>query len=728
VRTAPLLLILTAALPLAAQTTDLAQCQALRHHGDPDTRACFQRLTRVADPVLQAEGFWGMGDYKTANDAFRAAIKLHDKDPNLRVRWGRMYLEHWQPGDASDLFQEALMLKADYAPALLGLALVAGESFEGKAIELAERALKSDPKLVEARELIASVTLEDNHPEKAAEEAKKALEMSSEALDAMSILATIDWLDDKQDSPWMARVLKINPSYGTAYETAGHFFVINRRYAEGIQYYRKALEIQPTLWSARSELGVNLMRFGQDAEAREQLVQCYNNGFQNPATVNSLKLLDTYKDYETYKTPTTILRLHKKEANLLRPYFQAELDRAIATYEKKYKFKLNQPVQLEVYPNHEDFAVRTVSMPGLGALGVTFGYVVAMDSPSGRPPGSFHWASTMWHELSHVYVLTMTEHRVPRWFTEGLAVYEETAASPDWGDRLDHESLMAIKNKKLLPVADMDRGFIHPTYPSQVIVSYLQAGKICSFIVEKWGYDRILAMIQDFKELKPTPDVIEQEFKMKPEEFDRQFLAWLDGQTKTMVEGFDQWSKRIRVVNELTKQKAWDDVIKEGEAIRDLYPEYVERGSVYEFLSDAWLAKNEKAKAAAELERYSKTGGRSPGTLKQLSSLEAEQGRKKEAAETLDRLNLIYLEDEEAHKRLGALDLDLGNSAGAIREFQAVLAGKTLDAADAHYQLARAFQAARRADEARDEVLSALEAAPGFKPAQKLLLELSAKE
>jgi Flp pilus assembly protein TadD len=728
VRTAPLLLILTAALPLAAQTTDLAQCQALRHHGDPDTRACFQRLTRVADPGLQAEGFWGMGDYKTANDAFRAAIKLHDKDPNLRVRWGRMYLEHWQPGDASDLFQEALMLKADYAPALLGLALVAGESFEGKAIELAERALKSDPKLVEARELIASVTLEDNHPEKAAEEAKKALEMSSEALDAMSILATIDWLDDKQDSPWMARVLKINPSYGTAYETAAHFFVINRRYAEGIQYYRKALEIQPTLWSARSELGVNLMRFGQDAEAREQLVQCYNNGFQNPATVNSLKLLDTYKDYETYKTPTTILRLHKKEANLLRPYFQAELDRAIATYEKKYKFKLNQPVQLEVYPNHEDFAVRTVSMPGLGALGVTFGYVVAMDSPSGRPPGSFHWASTMWHELSHVYVLTMTEHRVPRWFTEGLAVYEETAAAPDWGDRLDHESLMAIKNKKLLPVADMDRGFIHPTYPSQVIVSYLQAGKICSFIVEKWGYDRILAMIQDFKELKPTPDVIEQEFKMKPEEFDRQFLAWLDGQTKTMVEGFDQWSKRIRVVNELTKQKAWDDVIKEGEAIRDLYPEYVERGSVYEFLSDAWLAKNEKAKAAAELERYSKTGGRSPGTLKQLSSLEAEQGRKKEAAETLDRLNLIYLEDEEAHKRLGALDLDLGNSAGAIREFQAVLAGKTLDAADAHYQLARAFQAARRADEARDEVLSALEAAPGFKPAQKLLLELSVKE
>ena len=56
---------------------------------------------------------------------------------------------------------------------------------------------------------------------------------------------------------------------------------------------------------------------------------------------NTLKLLDTYKNYETFKTPTTVLRLEKKEAPLLRPYFQSELDRAIATYEKKYKFKLN---------------------------------------------------------------------------------------------------------------------------------------------------------------------------------------------------------------------------------------------------------------------------------------------------------------------------------------------------------------------------------------------------
>ena len=49
----------------------------------------------------------------------------------------------------------------------------------------------------------------------------------------------------------------------------------------------------------------------------------------------------------------------------------------------------HRPGQVEVYPDHEDFAVRTMGMPGLGALGVTFNNVIAMDSPSGRPPGSF---------------------------------------------------------------------------------------------------------------------------------------------------------------------------------------------------------------------------------------------------------------------------------------------------------------------------------------------------
>ena len=714
--------------PLLAQPAAVKPCETLRRHGDAGATACYQNLTKSSDLAVRAEGFWAARDYQDANSAFRDAMKAHPKDANLLVRWGRMYMEHWQPKEAADMFGEALEMDENNAQALLGMATIAGEQFEGKAYELAEKAVKADPKLYQARELIARVALEDNDNAKASAEAHKALDMSPEALDAMSVLATMDWLENKPTTEWLARILKINPKYGEVYETAGHYFVMNRRYVEGIEYYRKALELRPDLWTARAELGVNLMRLGKDMEARQQLEQCWANNYQPDEVKNTLTLLDSYKNFETFQTKGgNVLRLNLKEAKLLKPYFEEELDRAVATYEKKYKYKLTTPVQVEVYPDHEDFAVRTMGMPGLGALGVTFGQVVAMDSPSGRKPGDFHWASTMWHELSHVYVLTMTNHLVPRWFTEGLAVYEETATAPDWGDRLDHESMMAIKDHKLLPIAELDRGFIHPTYPAQVIVSYYQGGRIITFIAEKWGYDKILNMIADYGKNMTTPDVIEKEFNIKPEEFDKQFLPWLEAQTKKTVDGFGDWTKNVRLMNDRTKAKDWDAVISLGNAVRDIYPDYVETGSVYEFLAQAYTEKGDKAKATAELEAYAKVGGRSPATLKQLANLQADAGRKKEAVATLEKLNLIYLEDEAAHQKQGELYLDLGDSAKAIREFQSILAGKPVDPAGAHYQLARAFQLAKRNDEAREEVYASLETAPGFKPAQKLLLELSSK-
>jgi tetratricopeptide (TPR) repeat protein len=321
-------------------------------------------------------------------------------------------------------------------------------------------------------------------------------------------------------------------------------------------------------------------------------------------------------------------------------------------------------------------------------------------------------------------VLAITNHRVPRWFTEGMAVYEETAAAPDWGDRLDPPALAAIKNKKLLPVAELDRGFIRPSYPDQVVVSYFQAGKICSYIAEKWGYSKLLEMIHSFGELKTTPEVIQQDLGMKPEEFDTQFLAWLTAQTKTTVDGFKNWQETLRKMHRELAAKEYDAAIADGKAIRDVYPDYVEAASVYEALAKAYLAKGDKPAAIAQLETYSKAAGRSPETLKHLASLQAEQGRKKEAAATLARLLFIYPLDEDLHRRLGELWLGLGNTKGAIGEYRAVLAMKPLDQAGAHFELAKALRAAQRDDEAKNEVISALETAPGFKPAQRLLLEL----
>jgi len=258
-----------------------------------------------------------------------------------------------------------------------------------------------------------------------------------------------------------------------------------------------------------------------------------------------------------------------------------------------------------------------------------------------------------------------------------------------------------------------------------VIISYFQAGRICDYINDKWGWDTLLAMLHDFGAGEDTASVVRKELKIEPAEFDKRFIAFVEADTKKEVEHLDEWKKRLKSMFEMTTTKDWAAVIKEGTAIRDMYPDYVEEHSVYEMLASAYMAKGDKEAATAELQRYEKIGGRNPESLKLLAKNLEEAGRGKEAADALNRLNFIYPMDAAAHRSLGGLLLAQGNSKGAIREYQAVLARNTQDPAQAHYDLAKAYQANKQIDQAKEELLSALEAAPGFRPAQKLLLELS---
>lgn len=706
------------------------ECQSLRRHGrNAEATGCFESLVRSGDPYLRAEGYWGLEQYEQANEQFRIANARADSSARDRVRWGMLLHERFNNKDAADLFQEGLQKDPKSADAYLGLAIVSADGFDGEAPLYAMKALELNPKLTQAHELLAELALENSDTKTATAQADEALANSPDAMDAMAVHAAVELLADRSPDDWLGKVRQVNPGYGEAYAVVAHQLELHYRFHDAVTYYRKAIEMDPRLWSARSHLGVALMRLGEQDEPRQQLEMCYNNGYRDAATVNSLRLLDSNKNFVTYKDGASVLLLRKSEAELLQPYFQAELHRILETYEKKYKMKLPAPVQVEVYPDHEDFAVRTMGMPGLGALGVTFGEVVAMDSPSARKPGDFNWGSTLWHEMSHVYILTMTNDRVPRWFTEGLAVHEEGEASPEWSNRITPEVLMAMRDKKLLPVAQLDRGFVLPDYPAQVVVSYFQAGSICDFIKERWGAERLLAMAHSFGRMTTTPEAIQQNLGVSAEEFDKQYLQWMDKRYGATVANFDAWRTGLKKLVGLVGQKQYDAVLTEGEAVRRLYPEYVGPANAYELLAEAQLAKNDKKAAAAALSDYMKMGGQDPATLQQLATFEEELGQKQDAAATLERVNYIYpVKNEGLHRHLGDLLLAQSDYAGAIREYRAVIAMNPLDKAGAQYSLAQAYYAAGQKDKAEENVLLSLEAAPGYRPAQKLLLQIKNPE
>jgi tetratricopeptide (TPR) repeat protein len=713
--------------PAAKASATPDQCHELTHRGrTAEAHACYETLAQASQPYLRAEGYWGLKDYNQANTEFRAAVAQNDGNAMYRVRWGMLFHERFNNTDAANLFNEALQRDPKSAEAYYGLATLSAEGFDDGALEYTNKAIAANPKLVEAHELSASLFLEDSDPRGAASEADTALQISPEALDAMAIHAAIELLADRSPDAWINKMLAVNPSYGEGYELIAHHLIMNRRYSDGIAYYRKAIAVEPDDWSAHSQLGINLMRLGQNAEADKELQLAYTNGFTDKPTSNSLRLLDSYKNFETVKDGAFELVLNEKEADALRPYFDQVMKDAMSAYNAKYKMTLPDTVQVQVYPDHTDFEVRTLGVPGLGALGVTFGEEIAMDSPSGRPPGEFHWASTLRHEMSHVYILTATNHRVPRWFTEGLAVHEETQASPEWGDAITPEIIVALRDKKLLPVAELDRGFIRPAYESQVIVSYYQAGMLCDYIQDHWGADKLLDFVHSFaKPDMTTPQAFQDNLGMSTEDFDKQFQAWLYGNTADLVSHFDDWHNKLKALVAEAQANNDDAVIKEGPEVIQMYPGYVYEANAYEFLAKADIAKGKKQDAANVLAGYVKNRGRSPGAFEQLASLQQDLGDTKAAAATLNDINYIDpLFDADYHTKLGQLWLAQNNPKGAVQEFATVVAMHPLDKAAAECNLASAYLAAGDHAKAQDAVLSSLEAAPDYRPAQKLLLEL----
>ncbi len=717
------LLATCAVLAHAAVPTD---CWALRKHGHgAEAQACFDSLTRSNDAYYRAEGFWGLEEWEQANAQFRLAADPKDSQALYKVRWGMLLHKRFNDADAEGLFKEALEKDPSNAEAYVGLATVSMDGFDGHAEEYAAKAIALDPKLAEAHELMADIALTNDDRDAAAAEADRAIALESDALDAMAIHAAMELIDDRSPDAWFAKIAAINPSYGEGYELVARQLELHYLYEEAVTYYRKAIEANPRLWSAHSELGVDLMRLGKEDEPYQELELAYNNGYRDAATVNSLRLLDSYKNYETFRDSETILKLDKNEAAVLLPYMQPELHTIIAAYSKKYQMTLPGPVQVEVYPNHEDFAVRTTGMPGLGALGVTFGEVVAMDSPSARQPGDFNWGATLWHEMSHVFILTATNHHVPRWFTEGLAVHEEGERSPEWRNRVTPEVLAAIRDRKLLPVEKLDRGFVYPQYPSQVIVSYFEAGSICDYIQEKWGAGKLLDMVHSYAHLATTPQSIEQDLGLKPEQFDQQYIAWINGKYGTEAANFDAWREKLKALVAADAQKSYGTVVQAGPAVLAMYPQYVDDANVYELIADADRAQGDKKAEMAILTAYEHEGGQSPDALKRLAALEEGAGQNAEAVATLERINYIYpVKNDDLHRRLGDLLYAQKQYDNAIREYSALVASNPVDKAGAEFDLAQAYYAAGQKDKAQDSVLAALEVAPDYRPAQKLLLEL----
>src|SRR5690606_21788161 len=180
---------------------ELAECDRAAYRGmRAEANACFLELLDAADdPRIRAEAARALGDFRAANEAFKAAVQQHPDDAALRARWGFLYLDTHQANDAVQLFLESLERDPGHVPAKLGLAAVAAGRFEDRARGYVGEVLEADPENVEALLLLARMHLEEGTLDAAAERLDRALEVvESEGyapLEVYALKASLDLLN-----------------------------------------------------------------------------------------------------------------------------------------------------------------------------------------------------------------------------------------------------------------------------------------------------------------------------------------------------------------------------------------------------------------------------------------------------------------------------------------------------------------------------------------------------
>lgn len=727
----------------AIDDPDLVECDRLHWRGRvEESTPCYRRvLASASADAVRAEAAWALQDLHTANRLFQSALDANPADTAVLARWGDLYAATHQDAEAMDIYRQALQADATNALAMLGAARLLVGGFDEAANTYLEPLLTNATLHEGARAgawlLLARMALENRD----LDEARHALD-SAEALidrnawpplEVYALRASVDLVNGVSPSPWTDASLEYNRHYGNIYAVPAHFHVIARRYRDAIDLYQKAVDTEPGLAAAHEELGVNLLRDNQVSRARRHLEIAHDEDPFSPVAVNTLRLLDSFSNFTLVRDPELpegkdevpiVLRLHKDEAAAIAPYALDLTRRSIEEFRTRYRFDLSEPVIIEMYPDHEDFAVRTAGMPGIGILGATFGYVVAMDSPSARSTDHFQWGTTLWHEMAHVFTLEASNHLVPRWFSEGVSVFEEWRSGPNPGVHIPLPVYEAMRDDRFLPISVLDQGFMRPSYPDQVIVSYMQAGLACQFIDAHFGADKLAAMLAKYAEGLDTPQAIKAVLGITAPKFDREFRNFVDAEHGAVVAALDDWHATAGVMASRYGDGDWAGAIEAAQRMIGIHPGYIEPDSPYLVLARASNETGLRDEAIAAMERFRANGGYDPDALKTYAEWLVDAGRPGQAAGVLQTVALVQPLDQELHGTLGDLLLETGNAGAALREYEIALAQDPHDKATAHYRVAEAHRAIGNVDQSRDSLLLALDIAPNFRPAQRLLLEL----
>ena len=693
-----------------------------------------------------------LDQFRQANSYFRRAASVAAGDPAIHAAWGDLFLEKYNYPDAVRSYNDAVGIDNEWAPAHLGLARALADENPPAARAAAERALAIDPSDVAAHLFVAELALDAIRPADGRAAIERALEVNPSSLEARALLAATAYVEDRVSDfdAEVARMLAINPVYGDAYRVAGALAARNYRFEEAVVLLRRAVELESDNTRAHAELGLHLLRTGDEPAAREALGRAFAADPFDVVTFNLLQLLDTLDGFETIRTDAVWVRLDRAEAPILKEYVVSLAEEALSELSDRYNFTPQGPILIEVFPKHDDFAVRNLGLPGMiGALGACFGRVVTMDSPRARRPGTFNWQSTLWHELAHVITLQMSNQRVPRWLTEGISVYEEGRARPEWGRNQELAFAHALNEDQVLKLQDLNAGF---TSPDTISLAYYEASLLVEHLVASHGEQALHMMLRAFGEGVDTEEALDRaigrDLNSLQVSFDEAVEERFGALRLALQSPEGRWAEpaagqRVAALQELATENpgSYPVLMSLGlGAVRGRRPG--RRRWTYSSARLNWCQWRPARRARMRSWQRSRFG-RAIGKramrelemllgydhtaiepARQLAALAEEAGDSARMRLAYERIVGIDPFDATPHGVLGRQALERGDYDVATHEFGVALAIGPVDLGAAHIDLAESYRLAGQPEEAKREVLAALELAPTYERAQELLLTI----
>jgi tetratricopeptide (TPR) repeat protein len=711
------------------------------------------------DPVelaRAARAMRGLGRFHDANETYRDATSSAPNDPVIQTEWGDLFLEKYNRTEALKSYQMSLQMDARWTPALIGAAKALEDDNPQQAAQFAKRALEVNPSSVEAMLFLAHESADADKSDEAKEQIQKALAVNSASLEAHALLAAIAYVDDKphEYEAAVAKTLAIVPNYSEVYRLTGERAAHKYRFDEAVALVRKALGIDPNNARALSDLGMDLLRTGDEVGARAALEKSIDiDPFDDIVRKNLLAALDTVDKFVTIRDGDIIVRMDKDEAAVLGEYAVPLAHKAMETFSKRYEFTPQGPILIEVFTKHDDFAVRNLGLPGaMGALGICFGRVVGIDSPRARNrPGEFMWEATLWHELAHVYTLQMSNQRVPRWLTEGISEYEEQRAHPEWRRDMDIEFAAALNKDGAIPLKDFNAAFQNPKL---ITLAYFQGSLIVEYLVKTYGDTGVNKLVRAYGLGLDTDAALKSALNTDMASMQSGFNAMLDQRfgalRKAMAmppgvedlvrtplpelkvlagEHAGSFPVQMTLGIALRKSGDLDGAMASFERAAALVPGATGKDSPHDQMAAIAVQKKDAAREIKELTALVAVDANNVEAARQLAAAvrKADGADAASLEPVYQRIAALDPFDADAHSNLGRFLMKRNDAEAASREFRAVVALGPVDRAAAYTDLAESYFKAGKRAEAKKQTLAALEIAPTYERAQDLLLTLVEK-